>query len=137
MLDSHMAKKQPRFWRQALAFVLCVLLGLSLTLIFELKSLGLTRGHGDAGTRRVFFNKQLDGLDKIAEKSTEYLSNSTLIQQGRELYQGQRYAEAINIWQLALKAENNPSSQAMVLNYLSLAYQQLGQWQQASETINS
>ncbi|MBD2680642.1 MULTISPECIES: CHAT domain-containing protein [Nostoc] len=132
-----MAKKQPRFWRQALAFVLCVLLGLSLTLIFELKSLGLTRGYGDAGTRRVFFNKQLDGLDKIAEKSTEYLSNSTLIQQGRELYQGQRYAEAINIWDLALKAENNPSSQAMVLNYLSLAYQQLGDWQQASETINS
>ncbi len=130
MLHFDMAKKQPRFWRQALVFVLCVLLGVSLTLVFELKSLGLTRGHGDAGTRGVFFNKQLDGLEKIAEKSS-------LIQQGRELYQAQRYTEAINIWQLALKAAKNPSSQAMVLNYLSLAYQQLGQWQQASETISS
>ncbi|MFN6538001.1 MAG: CHAT domain-containing protein [Nostoc sp. EkiNYC01] len=132
-----MAKKLPKFWRQALAFVLCVVLGVSLTLVFELKSLGLTRGHGDTGTRGVFFDKQLDGLKKIAQKSTEYLSNSSLIQQGRELYQAQRYAEAINIWQLALKAETNPSSQATVLNYLSLAYQQLGQWQQANETINS
>ncbi|MBD2413743.1 CHAT domain-containing protein [Nostoc calcicola FACHB-3891] len=132
-----MAKKLPKFWRQALAFVLCVLLGVSLTLVFELKSLGLTRGHGDTETRGVFFDKQLDGLNKIAQKSTEYLSNSSLIQQGRELYQAQRYAEAINIWQLALKAETNPSSQATVLNYLSLAYQQLGQWQQANETINS
>nr|MDZ8063034.1 CHAT domain-containing protein [Nostoc sp. EkiNYC01] len=137
MLHFHMAKKLPKFWRQALAFVLCVVLGVSLTLVFELKSLGLTRGHGDTGTRGVFFDKQLDGLKKIAQKSTEYLSNSSLIQQGRELYQAQRYAEAINIWQLALKAETNPSSQATVLNYLSLAYQQLGQWQQANETINS
>ncbi|OKH35931.1 hypothetical protein FACHB389_11865 [Nostoc calcicola FACHB-389] len=137
MLHFRMAKKLPKFWRQALAFVLCVLLGVSLTLVFELKSLGLTRGHGDTETRGVFFDKQLDGLNKIAQKSTEYLSNSSLIQQGRELYQAQRYAEAINIWQLALKAETNPSSQATVLNYLSLAYQQLGQWQQANETINS
>ncbi|WP_242062130.1 CHAT domain-containing protein [Nostoc punctiforme] len=137
MLHFRMAKKLPKFWRQALAFVLCVVLGVSLTLVFELKSLGLTRGHGDTGTRGVFFDKQLDGLEKIAEKSTEYLSNSNLIQQGRELYQAQRYVEAINIWQLALKAETNSSSQATVLNYLSLAYQQLGQWQQANETISS
>ncbi|WP_244918064.1 CHAT domain-containing protein [Nostoc linckia] len=125
-----MAKKLPKFWHQALAFVLCVVLGVSLTLVFELKSLGLTRGHGDTGTRGVFFEKQLDGLEKIAQKSN-------LIQQGRELYQAQRYVEAINIWQLALKAETNSSSQATVLNYLSLAYQQLGQWQQANETISS
>ncbi len=130
MLHFRMAKKLPKFWRQALAFVLCVVLGVSLTLVLELKSLGLTRGNGDTGTRGVFFDKQLDGLEKIAEKSN-------LIQQGRELYQAQRYVEAINIWQLVLKAETNSSSQATVLNYLSLAYQQLGQWQQANETISS
>jgi len=55
MLHFRMAKKLPKFWRQALAFVLCVVLGVSLTLVFELKSLGLTRGHGDTGTRGVFF----------------------------------------------------------------------------------
>src|SRR5690242_4483890 len=103
MLDSQMAKKQPKFWRQALAFGLCVLLGLSLTLILE--------------SRQVIASsvQPLVVKENIAEKSN-------LIQQGRELYQAQRYAEAVNIWQLALKAENNPLSQAMVLNYLSLAY---------------
>ncbi|MCF2148677.1 CHAT domain-containing protein [Desmonostoc muscorum LEGE 12446] len=113
-----MAKKQPRFWRKALTFVLCVLLGVSLTLTLEL--------------RQVIASsvQPLVAEEKIPEKSN-------LIQQARELYEAQRYAEAINIWQLALKAEKNPSSQAMVLNYLSLAYQQLGQWQQANETINS
>ncbi|MFN6558697.1 MAG: CHAT domain-containing protein [Nostoc sp. ChiSLP01] len=118
MLHSRMAKKQPRFWRQALAFVLCVVLGANLTLILELRQV-------IASSVQPLVSKE-----KIAEKSN-------LIQQGRELYQAQRYAEAINIWDLALKAESNPSSQAMVLNYLSLAYQQLGQWQQASQTISS
>jgi CHAT domain-containing protein len=60
-----------------------------------------------------------------------------LMQQGRELYQAQRYTEAVNIWQAALKAETDVLFQAMVLNYLSLAYQELGQWQQANHTINS
>ncbi|MDZ8106453.1 MAG: CHAT domain-containing protein [Nostoc sp. DedQUE12a] len=113
-----MAKKQPRFWRQALAFVLCVLLGVSLTLTLELREVIASSV------------QPLVVRENIAEKSN-------LIQQARELYQAQQYAEAINLWQLALKAEKNPSSQAMVLNYLSLAYQQLGQWQQATQTINS
>ncbi|MDZ8027197.1 MAG: CHAT domain-containing protein [Nostoc sp. DedQUE11] len=113
-----MAKKQPRFWRKALAFVLCVVLGVNLTLILELRQV-------IASSVQPLVSKE-----KIAQESN-------LIQQGRELYQAQRYAEAVNIWQLALKAENNPSSQAMVLNYLSLAYQQLGNWQQATQTISS
>lgn len=118
MLHSRMAKKQPRFWRKTLAFVLCVVLGVSLTLMLEL--------------RQVIASSVQPLV--IKEKITQ---ESNLIQQARELYQVQRYAEAVNIWQLALKAEKNPSSKAMLLNYLSLAYQQLGQWQQASETISS
>ncbi|YAG15790.1 CHAT domain-containing protein [Nostoc sp. DSM 114161] len=118
MLHSRIAKKLPRFWRQTLAFVLCVLLGVSMTLTLELRQV-------IASSAQPLVIKE-----KIAQESN-------LIQQGRELYQAQRYAEAINIWQLALKAEKNPSSKAMVLNYLSLAYQQLGNWQQASETISS
>ncbi|MFN6472188.1 MAG: CHAT domain-containing protein [Nostoc sp. SerVER01] len=113
-----MAKKQPRFWRKALAFVLSVVLGVNLTLILELRQV-------IASSVQPLVSKE-----KIAQESN-------LIQQGRELYQAQRYAEAVNIWQLALKAENNPLSKAMVLNYLSLAYQQLGNWQQATQTISS
>jgi tetratricopeptide (TPR) repeat protein len=63
-----------------------------------------------------------------------------LIQQGKELYQTSRFNEAIAIWQQALnreKAQGNQLTQAMLLNHLSLAYQQLGQWQQAETAIAS
>jgi CHAT domain-containing protein len=66
---------------------------------------------------------------------------TSLIQQGQELYQVERFAEAVDIWQQALKAPESQSgnqlTQAMVLNYLSLAYQQLGKWQEATVAINS
>ncbi|MFN6566023.1 CHAT domain-containing protein [Dendronalium sp. ChiSLP03b] len=67
-----------------------------------------------------------------------HISNSDLIEQGRELYQAERFAEAVTIWQQALKGhQENPLVEAMVLNYLSLAYQQLGRWQQATQAITS
>ncbi|MFS0515948.1 CHAT domain-containing protein [Nostoc sp. UIC 10607] len=120
-----MAKKQPRFLRKALAFLLCVLTGMSLTLMLEFRQVTASSV------------QPLLVEEKMEQRSTQYLSNSNLIKQGRELYQAERYADAVNIWQLALKAEKNLSSQAMVLNYLSLAHQQLGQWQQATKTISS
>ncbi|QLE54354.1 CHAT domain-containing protein [Nostoc sp. TCL26-01] len=106
-----MANKQPRFFRQILAFILCVFIGASLTLIQE--------------------STQIQASPPTPSTTTQ------LIQQGKQLYQAERFAEAINTWQLALKAEPQELSQAMVLNYLSLAYQQLGQWQQATAAITS
>ncbi|MBD2295479.1 CHAT domain-containing protein [Anabaena sphaerica FACHB-251] len=129
-----MAKKIPKLWRKVLAFLLCVLTGMSLTLMLEFRPV--------TASSVPPFPSSLPLLqaEKITENSTQYLSNSNLIQQGRELYKTERYAEAVNIWQQALKAEqnqNNLSSQAMVLNYLALGYQQLGQWQQAKQAITS
>ncbi|WP_413174655.1 CHAT domain-containing protein [Anabaena azotica] len=112
-----MVKKQQHFWRKVIAFLLCILTGISLTLILEFKTVIASNIH-----------------------ILQTQENSNLIQQGRELYQTERYAEAVNIWQQALKAEktqNDLSSQAMVLNYLALAYQKLGQWQQAKKAITS
>jgi tetratricopeptide (TPR) repeat protein len=63
-----------------------------------------------------------------------------LIQQGKELFQASRFTEAVTIWQQALneeKAQGNQLTQAMLLNHLSLAYQQLGQLQQAEAAISS
>ncbi|MBD2571308.1 CHAT domain-containing protein [Anabaena lutea] len=131
MLDSQITKKQQRFWRKALAFLLCMLIGMSLTLMPEFRPVTAS------SVPPFSFIFPLLQAKEIGDNSTQYLSNSNLIQQGRELYQAERYAEAVNIWQQALKAENNLSSQAMVLNYLALAYQQLGQWQQAKEAITS
>ncbi|MGM3305796.1 CHAT domain-containing protein [Anabaena sp. WFMT] len=132
MLDNlQMAKKIPKLWSKVLAFLLCVLTGMSLTLMLEFRPVTAS------SVPPLPSSFPLLQAEKIAENSTQYLSNSNLIRQGREKYQAERYAEAINIWQQALKGEKNPSSQAMVLNYLALAYQQLGQWQQAKEGINS
>ncbi|RCJ42070.1 hypothetical protein A6770_35275 [Nostoc minutum NIES-26] len=141
-----MAKKQPRFFCKILTLLLCALLGVSLSLLLgwskvtafsqsHLESLSLYKG--DSLTEKSGFYSPLLIGEQLRE-STSHISNSDLIQQGKELYQAERFAEAATIWQQALKApQENPLVEAMVLNYLSLAYQQLGQWQQATQAITS
>jgi CHAT domain-containing protein/lipopolysaccharide biosynthesis regulator YciM len=66
------------------------------------------------------------------------VQSESLEQQGRRLYEAEQFSEAVTAWQRSLdgsKASNNPAQQAMILSNLSLAYQQLGQWQQASQAI--
>ncbi|PSB33069.1 CHAT domain-containing protein [Stenomitos frigidus] len=61
-----------------------------------------------------------------------------LTQDGRRQYENGQFAEAITLWQNAaagFEAANDPINQAMVLSNLALAYQQLGQMQQAQQTI--
>nr|WP_200892384.1 CHAT domain-containing protein [Aliterella atlantica] len=61
-----------------------------------------------------------------------------LFQTGKELYQTEQFARAIKVWQQALQAyqaQNDIANQAMVLSNLSLAYQQLGQWDEAKKAI--
>ena len=60
-----------------------------------------------------------------------------LEQQGRTLYDAEQFSEAVRLWQQAVdvfKARNDELNAAMTLSNLSLAYQQLGQWQEAEET---
>ncbi|GAB4177855.1 MAG: hypothetical protein Fur006_09820 [Coleofasciculaceae cyanobacterium] len=59
-----------------------------------------------------------------------------LEQQGRTLYDAEQFSEAVRLWQQAVdafKARNDELNAAMTLSNLSLAYQQLGQWQEAEE----
>ena len=61
-----------------------------------------------------------------------------LEQQGRELYEAEQFSEAARLWQQAIaafKATGDNLRQAMTLSNLSLAYQQLGQWQEAEQAI--
>lgn len=61
-----------------------------------------------------------------------------LLRQGTDAYTDQQFTLAIEQWQAALTdftAESNRLRQALVLSYLSLAYQQLGQWPEASTAI--
>lgn len=59
-----------------------------------------------------------------------------LMEQGKAYYQGGQYAAAAEAWTQAAQAyKGQPFNQAIVLNQLSLAQQELGQWLQAKDSI--
>ncbi|BAY34038.1 TPR repeat protein [Nostoc carneum NIES-2107] len=65
-------------------------------------------------------------------------NNLDLLQQGKKYYQKGQYTEAAKIWEQALKSyQNNQEvvNQVQVLNYLALAYKDLGKIPQAQTTI--
>ena len=65
-------------------------------------------------------------------------SNVQLLQQGLKLYEAEQFSEAVNVLQQASQAfqtQGDKLHQALALNYLSSAYQQLGQWAVATKAI--
>lgn len=63
----------------------------------------------------------------------------TFLEEGKSRYQTGQFSEAVNAWQKAAQAyqrQGDSSQQALSLNYLSLAYQELGQWEAAQTAIN-
>ena len=61
-----------------------------------------------------------------------------LVQQGLRFYQTGQFALAIANWQQAATLYQNRGdnlNQALMLSYLSLAYQQLGEWSEATQAI--
>jgi CHAT domain-containing protein/exonuclease VII small subunit len=67
-----------------------------------------------------------------------YSSPIALLQQGKVLYDGGRYSEAVQILQQAARQyqqQGDAISQAATLSNLSLAYQQLGAWNEAKQAI--
>jgi CHAT domain-containing protein len=77
------------------------------------------------------------GTQLLAQPSS---SSPSLLKTGIELYQAQRYQEAIVAWENSLTHYQKTDSllyQALNLHYLSLAYQQQGNWENAQETIST
>lgn len=59
-----------------------------------------------------------------------------LVQAGIDRYESEQFAEAVEYWQQALAASpQDPLNQAFIGSNLSLAYQQLGRWQEADQAI--
>jgi CHAT domain-containing protein len=61
-----------------------------------------------------------------------------LVEQGRNLYEAERFNEAVLLLQRAIEAfaaTGDELRQAIALSNLSLAYQQLGQWEKAEDAI--
>ncbi|PZU97910.1 MAG: hypothetical protein DCE90_05285 [Pseudanabaena sp.] len=74
------------------------------------------------------------------------LNQPSLLKQGISLYEQGNFAAAVTIWQKALINYRDRQSsrtdklnarlnEALCLNYLSMAYQELGEWQQAQTTL--
>ena len=59
-----------------------------------------------------------------------------LMQQGIELYEADKFKEAIQVWNTALTQEDDKLGQSFILSNLSLAYQNLGRWQEAKQAIS-
>ena len=67
-------------------------------------------------------------------------ATESFLENGKRYYQAGRYSEAARNWQQAAgryRDRRDLLNQAASLNYLSNAYQKLGQWQAASEAIAS
>ena len=65
-------------------------------------------------------------------------AKTDLLRQGKVYYDSQQYANAVKILQQAVsafKTQEDKLGQAIALSNLSLAYQELGQWQSAAEAI--
>lgn len=79
--------------------------------------------------------QQVEGISQgISQSSNAKL----LLQQGIELYEAGQFSQAIEVWQQAISAfvtQGDSVNHALVLRYLSLAYQHLGQWQEAEGAI--
>ena len=66
------------------------------------------------------------------------IQSPDLLLQSQELYQAGKYLEAVQLLKIAanqFKNTNDKLNEAVALSNLSLGYQQLGEWQEATKTI--
>lgn len=74
----------------------------------------------------------------IAKSLVRDVNAHQLVQQGKNLYQAERFYDAALVFQQAAvvyKTQADIPRQAMALSNISLAYQELGQWQLAKSTL--
>ncbi|MEM9152627.1 MAG: tetratricopeptide repeat protein [Cyanobacteria bacterium P01_F01_bin.3] len=118
-----------RYLRQRAKLILCLLLGLVLTILPISTTPGLGRELARTSTADI-------------SEPTLYAqapSAQALIEQGRDYYNAQRFTAAATAWSEAavlFASENNPPQQALALSYLTAAEQQLGHLEAANTHIS-
>ena len=78
-------------------------------------------------------------VERTSEALTQASNAHLLLQQGIELYNAEQFSEATVVFGQAASAfvsQRDSLNQALVLRYLSLAYQHLGQWSEAEGAIS-
>ena len=137
-----MAKKRSIFFRRGLSVLKYGFLAVSLVLCIGLSqsraelSNALTNSHLSR-IEGLTLVAHPPGVNPTVQATTDI---SQLVEQGRELYKAERFSEAVTAWRQAAEVyqtQKDELNQAMLLSYLSLAYQQLGQLSEASEAITS
>ena len=114
-----MIERSRSFWLRLLRLGLCLFIGVIL-------ATGLSFTHG------VLFS---GGLDKTSP-AIATIPAEQLLDQGRQAYADQRYSEAAAAWEEAVALfSNQPLQQALAFSYLTMAYQQLSQWEVADRSI--
>ena len=85
-------------------------------------------------------NKEGDPNNQSLYLNPEFLTNaSSQLEQGVIAFETGHFQEAIELWHKAAQsyqAQGDKPKQALILSYLSLAYQNLGQWQEAEKVIS-
>jgi len=130
-----MSRKSSRFWYRIRCFVRFPLLSVyhHILKLFLLALLALI-------TTLYVPALSAQRVEETSETSSQTASAYSLLQQGIELYEAEQFSEAIEVWQQATAAfvnQGDTLNQALVLRYLSLAYQHLGQWEEAQRAIAS
>ena len=75
----------------------------------------------------------------VAQQEALQQSPAQLVQEGKEYYDAKKFTQALEKLQQAARiyeAQGNRINQAITLSNLSLAYRQLGQWNEAKRVIN-
>jgi len=111
---------QVRAHRRILGLILLALLGLTTTLSLPVLS--------------------AQEFERTAETITHTDNAQSLLQQGIELYEAERFIEAATVWQQAnsaFESQGDNLGQALVLSNLSSTYQHLGQWEDAQRYIET
>ena len=78
----------------------------------------------------IVAHQTIDSHAPIQTSNVQWLD-----QQGRQFYEAEQFAEAIRVWQEAIATITDPIQQVTILSNLALAHQQLGQWNDAEESI--
>jgi len=91
----------------------------------------------------IYFSDNLTERNSIKTLITQNYKSSDprqLLQQGKSLYQEEKFSDALRVWQEAETAfadKKDVLNQALTLNFISLAYQKLGDWENAKTAISS
>jgi CHAT domain-containing protein len=106
----------------------------ALGLLSLLSCLGVMAMHPAQATRPMVSDRPSAIVPPIAPTQP----NADPIEQGRQQYQAGNLNAAIVTWEQAaqqFKQQSNPAQQALSLSYLSLAYQELSRWPEATSAI--